>query len=393
MGKKDCLVNQYNPLIVIPTYNHAGTIPCLVREIQKYFQNILIVNDGSTDNLEQKIKDLKTAYIKHEKNIGKGAAILSAAAYAKQNNYSHILTIDADGQHYPKELVNISSTAKEFDRDIIIGKRNFEGPNVPSSSKFGRKFSAFWARVQTGVKIEDIQSGMRAYPLEIFDCLKLKEKRYSFEMEIIIKAIWAGFNVREIPIEVLYPKREERVSHFKAFKDNLLITILNTKLTIRALLPIPHRKYRYNEKQELVSINPFKVVKDQLKANESPKILAVSAVWSVFWGSLALPGIRTMCLLVGIGYFNLNRPVALTMDKLAMPPFIPAICIEVGYFMLHGRFLTEFTLRTLGYQIHLRIFEWILGSLLVAPVFALLVGLIVFIIGKIIRKGLLISER
>ena len=100
-----------------------------------------------------------------------------------------------------------------------------------------------------------------------------------------------------------------------------------------------------------------------------------------------------MILLFGMGYFNLNRAICLSLDKLAMPPFIPAIAIEVGFFIRHGKWLTEFNLTTLGYQAPQRIWEWILGSLVVAPVFAVLVGIIVFFIGKIVRRGLILSGK
>ncbi|MDR0952885.1 MAG: glycosyltransferase family 2 protein [Elusimicrobiota bacterium] len=381
------------PLIVIPLYNHAKTLGKVFSGVKEYYKDILIVNDASTDNAEQIIKELGAISIKHSHNMGKGQAILTAAAYAKENNFSHILTIDADDQHCPKDLPKLIDKAKEFPYSIIIGKRDFNTENVPGSSKFGRAFSGFWARVQTGKKIVDMQSGLRVYPVQLFDYIKPNSTHFDFEVEIIIKAIWAGFGVEEVDVSVKYPKREERVSHFKLFKDNLRISILNTKLTIRALLPVPYQQYAKSEDGKLAPVNPFKVVKEQLKAKESPKRLGISAAWSVFWGSLALPGVRTMCLLTGIGYFNLNRPVSLTMDKLAMPPFIPALCIMVGYYMRHGYWLTEFNLTTLGYQAGQRIWEWVLGSLVVAPLFALIIGIIVFLVGKLIRKGIIFSGR
>jgi glycosyltransferase involved in cell wall biosynthesis len=384
---------MFKPLAVIPLYNHAKTLTKVVEGVREHYRDILVIDDGSTDNASAVIAALNVTHLKHEINQGKGAAILTAAGYAKKNGYSHIFTIDADDQHYPEDLLKIAACAQRHQYSIIIGRRDFDADNVPGSSKFGRKFSGFWARVQTGKKITDMQSGLRAYPVIIFDHLRLKDKHYSFEVEIVIKAVWAGFGVEEVDVSVKYQKNGQRISHFKMFKDNLRISILNTKLTLRALMPIPQRQFAKDENNNFVSVNPFKILKEQLKAEENPKRLGLSAAWSVFWGSLALPGVRTMCLLAGIGYFNLNRPVALTMDKLALPPFIPAICIEAGYFMRHGKWLADFNFTTLGYQAPQRIWEWVLGSLAVAPVFALLVGVIVFLIGRLIRGGMLLSGR
>lgn len=381
---------MFKVLIVIPLYNHAQTLAAVFNGVKEYYRDILIVNDASTDNAAEVIKELGATALTHAQNRGKGAAILTAAAYAKEHGFTHIITIDADGQHCAPDLPRLADKARQNPLSIIIGKRNFNTENVPNASKFGRKFSGFWARVQTGKKIVDMQSGLRVYPVALFDCLNLGCKRFSFEIEVVIKALWAGFGVEEIDVAVKYPKREERVSHFKLFKDNARISVLNTKLTIRALLPVPHKKFVKTEDDKLVSLNPFKVMKEQLASKENPQILGISAAWSVFWGSLALPGLRTMILLTGIGYFNLNRPVALTMDKLAMPPFIPAVCVMVGYYIRHGAWLTEFNWVTLGRQAPQRIWEWLLGSFVVAPVFALLVGGIVFLIGKLVRKGIIL---
>jgi hypothetical protein len=100
-----------------------------------------------------------------------------------------------------------------------------------------------------------------------------------------------------------------------------------------------------------------------------------------------------MILFFGAGWFNLNRAVAFSVDKLAMPPFIPFVCIEVGYFIRHGKFLTEVSWQIIGVQFFQRLWEWVLGSIIVAPVFGLLVGSIVFVIGHILRKGFLYGSK
>jgi glycosyltransferase involved in cell wall biosynthesis len=329
---------------------------------------------------------LSVNIIKFKKNQGKGAAINAAASWAKSNGFSHILTIDADGQHFTDDIKKLLIKAKEHSSSIIIGKRDFKNMFVPKASKFGRRFSGFWARVQTGKNITDIQSGFRVYPVAVFDKYKIFSKRFTFEVEIIIKALWAGFDVKEVEVGVFYPKnRAQRVSHFSFIKDNARLSVLNAYLTIRSMIPIAHRKYVKDEKGELVSLNPFKVIAEQLKRDDNPFHLGISAAWGSFWGALALPGLRNFILLIGVGWFNLNRAVAFSVDKLAMPPFIPFVCIEAGYFLRHGRFLTEISWQIIGQQFLQRVWEWVLGSLIIAPIFALIVGIIVFTIGKIMK--------
>lgn len=385
---------NFKPLAVIPLYNHGAAVRKVAQEILQYYKDLLIVDDGSTDSGISEIKDLNIPVISFKKNKGKGAAILAAAQWAKEKGFSHIITIDADGQHYPSDIDKLLKASKQNPAAIIIGKRNFEEDSIPQASKFGRKFSGFWAKVQTGKTIVDMQSGFRVYPVEVFGKYKIYSKRFAFEVEIVIKAVWHGFPVEEVEVDVHYPDKKERVSHFSFIKDNFRLGILNTYLTIRAMLPIPHRKYMQDkESGKIVSLNPFKVVVEQMKKKENPLHLGISAAWGSFWGALALPGVRTMILMIGAGWFNLNRAVAFSVDKLAMPPFIPFICIEVGYFIRHGKFLTEISWQVIGVQFLERVWEWIIGSLIVAPIFALLVGTVVFFMGKILRKGFLYGSK
>ena len=375
------------PLIVIPLFNHAATVSGVAREVLRLGYDLLVVDDGSTDGGTVSLQGLPLTVTRHGKNRGKGAAILTAAKWARECGFSHILTIDADGQHFPADIEKLLAAGRDLPNAVIIGARDFNTPNVPSASRFGRKFSAFWARVQTGRTVGDIQSGLRLYPLTVFECLRPGARRYAFEVEIIVKALWHGFTVSEVPVRVYYPPAHERVSHFHKWHDNFWVSLLNTRLTIRALLPVPHRQFTAGSDGKVTSLNPFKVVTAQLRRRENPLLLGVSAAWGVFWGSLALPGARQMFLLWGVGWFNLNRLVAFSAEKLALPPLVPALCIEAGHRLRHGEWLTEFSWRTLGYQFFDRFWEWIIGSLVVAPTLAITVGVAVYLIGLILRKG------
>jgi hypothetical protein len=377
------------PLMVIPLYNHAATVSGVARELSRLYADVLVVDDGSADGGAATLTGLPLTVTRHEKNRGKGAAILTAATWARAHGFTHMVTIDADGQHFPADIAALLAEGCALPNSIIIGARDFNTPNVPASSRFGRNFSAFWARVQTGVTVSDIQSGLRLYPLTVFECLRLTARRYAFEVEIIIKALWHGFTISEVPVRVFYPKRGERVSHFHKWRDNFWVSLLNTRLTLRALLPIPHKKFLPAADGQLVTLNPLKVIIAQLQRRENPLLLGLSAAWGVFWGTLALPGARQMFLLWGVGWFNLNRLVAFSAEKLALPPLAPALCIEVGYWLRHGKWLTELSWRTLGHEFFHRFWEWILGSLLVAPALALTVGALVWLLGKILRKGAL----
>ena len=379
---------KIKPLIVIPVYNHAGTLREVVTRTLDVCGNVLVVDDGSTDRSAEVIKDLPVRFIRHEKNRGKGAAILTAAAEARRLGMSHIITIDADGQHDPANISRFIPVIRENPLAIVVGKRIFNNKTVPFSSRFGRSFSNFWLRVETGYSLKDTQSGFRAYPVILLEWLKLHEKRYSFEIEVLVKAAWAWITLKEVDISVYYPEPGKRISHFRPFMDNLALTVLNTRLTIRAILPIPHRRFieAKDDAEKITILRPVKSLKILLGKNISPKQLATSGGLGVFLGSLPLIACQSLVILMTANFFRLNKYAALGTSQLCNPPIVPALCIEVGYFIRHGRFLTEISLRTLGYQGLERFFEWIIGALIVGPILGILMGGVIYIATFLLKK-------
>ncbi len=380
---------QIRPLIVIPVYNHGGTLRDVVDRALHVCADVLVVDDGSTDvNTEEVIRGLPVRLVRHEKNRGKGATILWAAGEAKRLGMTHIITIDADGQHDPADFSRFMPVISEDPLAIVVGKRFFDSKTVPFSSRFGRGFSNFWFKVQTGRSLKDTQSGFRAYPVAVLEWLKLHEKRFSFEIEVLVKAAWAGIAPKEVDISVHYPAPEARISHFHPLKDNLALTLLNTRLTIRAILPIPQRSFMAErDGSEKISIlHPAASLKGLLRKNTSPKQLALSAGLGIFLGSLPLIACQTLTILMTASYFRLSKFAALGTSQLCIPPIVPALCIELGYFVRHGRFLTEISFRTLGYQGLERIYEWIIGAFILGPVLGVLIGGIVYVITQQLKK-------
>ena len=379
---------KIKPLIVIPVYNHAGTLREVVTRTLDVCGNVLVVDDGSTDRSAEVIKDLPVRFIRHEKNRGKGAAILTAAAEARRLGMSHIITIDADGQHDPANISRFIPVIRENPLAIVVGKRIFNNKTVPFSSRFGRSFSNFWLRVETGYSLKDTQSGFRAYPVILLEWLKLHEKRYSFEIEVLVKAAWAWITLKEVDISVYYPESAKRISHFRPFMDNLALTVLNTRLTIRAILPIPHRRFieAKDDAEKITILHPLKSLKIFLGKNISPKQLATSGGLGVFLGSLPLIACQSLVILMTANFFRLNKYAALGTSQLCNPPIVPALCIEVGYFIRHGRFLTEISLKTLGYQGLERFFEWIIGALVLGPILGILMGGVIYTATFFLKK-------
>ena len=372
--------------IVIPVYNHCKTLRDVVVRALAVHDAVMVIDDGSRDGGIETLAGLNVKILQHQRNRGKGAAILTAADACRRLGMTHVVTMDADGQHNPQDLAHFIPVIQSDPYAIVVGKRNFEGMTVPGLTRFGRHFSNFWLRLQTGQSLGDTQSGFRAYPLVVLERLKLREKGFAFEVEVLVKSAWAGINLKEVDISVYYPPAGERISHFDVFRDNLRLTLLNTLLTLRSLAPVPHRQILDPDRSRVSVWRPIRSLKLLLTENASPGQLAAAGALGMFLGTLPLIGFHTISILFAAGYFKLNKIAALTTSQLCMPPLVPALCIETGYFLRHGRFLTEISLQTLGYQGLERLYEWIIGSLVLAPLLALIVGSITYLMAFLIQR-------
>jgi len=138
--------------------------------------------------------------------------------------------------------------------------------------------------------------------------------------------------------------------------------------------------------EKISVLRPIESLRTLLTENTNPAQLAAAGALGVFLGTLPLIICHTIVILFAASFFRLNKVAAVSASQLCMPPVVPAICIEVGYFMRHGRFLTEISLETLGYQALDRLLEWLIGSLVLSPILGALVGIIIYITARRITK-------
>jgi glycosyltransferase involved in cell wall biosynthesis len=375
-------------IIVIPVYNHGSTLRGVVTRALKVNDQVMVVDDGSTDGGIDTLNGLSVHLVRHSQNLVKGAAILTAAKAARRLGMTYMITIDADAQHDPSDVRHFIPVLQADPLAIVIGKRNFRTIHAPLSARFGRRFSNFWFRLQTGKALGDSQSGFRGYPLAALEKLKLREKHYAFEVEVLVKAAWGGIKLHDVNISVIYPPSRERVSHFRLIRDNFQLSRLNTRLTLRSLFPLPHRQIlaEKDSSEKITVLHPVRSLKKLLSENASAEQLAAAGALGVFLGALPLIACHTIAILFAAGFFRLNKVAALSTSQLCMPPFVPAICIELGYFLRHGTFLTEVSIKTLGYQGLDRCYEWLIGSLMFAPILALFVGSIIYVMVFFIKR-------
>lgn len=217
-------------LVVIPTYNNAGTLENVLLRCQTQGLPILVVDDGSTDSTQAILEKVGCAFVRHPRNQGKGKALKTGFLEARKQGYSYVLTIDSDGQHFPEDIPVL--LAAKGERTLVAGSRSQMGANGGGS--FANRFSNFWFHLYTGVRLPDTQTGFRLYPLNHLPSPGLLSSRYEAELTLLVFSAWKGLKMQPVPVRVAYP--EDRVSHFRPGADFTRISLLNTVLLFVALL-------------------------------------------------------------------------------------------------------------------------------------------------------------
>ncbi len=381
---------ELKTLVVIPVYNHVKTLREVTEGVLAQGFPVLVLDDGSTDGSFDSVDNLPIERHRLPVNKGKGGAILAAAHLAKSLGYQAILTIDADGQHDPVDARLLQETASLSWPCIVIGARRMDTLNVPRSSLFGRDFSNFWVRLECGQALPDTQSGYRLYPVDFLESSRFLSRRYTFEIEVLVRGSWAGLPLLSTPVSVYYPPGDERISHFHKFKDNLRLSCLHTFLVTRSLIPWPHRRLfrRKNDADRLPSIfHPALFFRALTREHSSAAQLA-AAVWvGIFLGSLPIIPFGIAVIVYASHRLHLNKLAAVGASNICCAPFVPFLCIELGHYLMYGSFWYEFNRHTLVAEIHLRLWEWLIGALLLGPLLGAVGAGITFFLVNTYRKG------
>ena len=379
MKSQQELLSSTNFCVIVPTYNNQKTLKKVLDSILDFTTNVIIVNDGSTDSTSEILKSYsQLTQIHHPKNLGKGRALRNGFRKALELDFEYAITIDSDGQHFAADIPVFLEAIQDEPNALLIGSRNMTQENVPKKSSFGNKFSNFWFKFETGIKLDDTQSGFRLYPLRLLP-KRFYTNKFEFEIEVIVRAAWKGIVVKNIPIQVLYDPAE-RVSHFRPFQDFTRISILNTVLVTNALLYIKPRDFFRRAKKK--GFKKF-FLEDILESNDSNFKKSAAIALGIFIGLSPFWGFQTILLFTFAALFRLNKVIAYLTSNVSFPPFIPFIVyasLQVG-----SIFVTSDTPLVLDSSITLddiqkNATQYIVGSLILATVSALSVGLISYLL-------------
>lgn len=363
--------------VIIPTYNNEKTLRRVINGVLLFTDQIIIVNDGSSDSTPTILEDYKQiTQIHFDKNKGKGMALRVGFEKAKILGFLHAITIDSDGQHFPENLPLFEKEILESEHPVLlIGSRNMTQENVPKKSSFGNKFSNFWFWFETGKTLTDTQSGFRSYPLQSIPN-RFFTPKFEFEIEVIVRSSWKGIEVINIPIDVLYDPTE-RVSHFRPFKDFARISVLNTVLVTIALLYIKPRDFVRKFKKK--SFKQF-IKEDVLASNDSIEVKALSIALGTFIGIAPLWGFQTFLSIFLAVVFRLNKVLSFVFSNVSIPPMIPIIIylsLKTGGLFVSQKADFVFSWDAVSTEfIKIHLLQYIIGSLVLAVTTATIFGLL-----------------
>jgi len=231
--------------IVIPHHNHPDAIGGVVASLKLLALPCLIVDDGSDPRAHEVVARIAeredwVTLLRLDVNQGKGGAVMAGFDALLAQGFTHALQIDADGQHHPADVPQLLELSRRHPESVVTGYAVYDD-SVPRARLYGRYLTHVWVWINTlSLRIRDSMCGLRLYPLAPTCAIWRRShvgRRMDFDMEILVRLSWSGADIINVPARVTYPA--DGVSHFKVFRDNVLISAMHTRMFFGMLWRLP----------------------------------------------------------------------------------------------------------------------------------------------------------
>jgi len=221
---------------LIPAYQASRSLKQVLGDLRAADPEgaLLVIDDGSTDGSGDIARASGVDVVTHDANLGKGMALKTGFAWLAERGFETAVTVDADGQHRALDAVMLAKHSAPA-RAIVLGIRDMKRAGAPGPSQFSNRFSNWWVSRFAGQELSDTQCGLRRYPLHATLELDSDARGYGFECDLLVRAARRGILIVEVPVEVIYPPKAERVSHFHVVSDpaRIVVRLLHTAFTVK----------------------------------------------------------------------------------------------------------------------------------------------------------------
>jgi glycosyltransferase involved in cell wall biosynthesis len=380
-------VDEMNWCVVIPTYNNGQTLEKVINDVLQVTSKIIVVNDGSSDDTYAILQRFpQISVVSYLKNKGKGYALRKGFELALNKGFQYAVTIDSDGQHRAPDIRTIVAAHELNAGTLIVGARTLPKEKLSRGSGFANKFSNFWFRFIAGVNLPDTQSGFRLYPIGLLRNIRFYTRKYEFELEVLIRSAWKGIHITSVPIDVYYPAKEDRVSHFRPFRDFIRISLLNAICFFIAVLYVKPFAFLHYLRKE--SVRGF-IKKNIAQTGDSPVKTTFSVMLGIFMGIVPIWGYQLITAIALAYMLRLNKFIVIVAANISIPPMIPVI-LYLSYLTGNIALGAGFHI-TIQYPVTLtyvmdNLFQYVMGSIIFASVLSLLAGVVTYTLLKLIKR-------
>ena len=209
---------------LIPAFNEAPYIANVVKGTQPHVEQVVVIDDGSSDETAQVARAAGATCLRSETNCGKASALRTGIAFARAQNFTYVITLDGDGQHLPDDIPIMLRVAEQTGADLVIGARPFDRARMPRARYYSNTIGSRLASALVGCEIRDSQSGFRLFRLDKLRETKLRSRSYELEMEILIKMARSGCTIAHAPVHMVYDHGQAR-SKMKPVRDTISICL------------------------------------------------------------------------------------------------------------------------------------------------------------------------
>ena len=209
---------------LIPAFNEVPYIADVVKGTQPHVEKVVVIDDGSRDGTGEVARAAGATCLRSARRSGKASALRMGIDFAREHNFTHVITLDGDGQHWPEDIPGMLRVAEETGADLVIGARSFDRASMPRSRYYSNTIGSRVASSLVGREIRDSQSGFRLFRLDKLLGTKLRSRYYELEMEMLIKMARSGCKIAHAPVRTIYHEGEAR-SKMNPVRDTVRVCL------------------------------------------------------------------------------------------------------------------------------------------------------------------------